>query len=1646
MARGGTVVGNGSNGKVLILDSSVTGGMSSIEAQEAIADGYGVDVVDSATWDSMTADQFAAYRAIVLGDPTCGDESAVAAAESNAMTWGQVIDGNIEIIGSDPVFHATNTNPAIAAVTQRAVDFAVGQSGKTGAYISLSCYFAGTGAATHVSLLDGLDPNGGGFSVQGAGCEDRIHIVNSSPALSGIDDTLLSNWSCSVHEFFDSWPAKFGVLAIDTDAGDLYTAADGTTGDPYILAYPSSGFQGTTATAGGGSSTRHNNQCQATGSPVNCTNGEFWHSFADLAVPGNGPALDLERSYSSLQASASSPFGFGWSSTYTTSLAVDSGTGNVQVTGADGSTTVFFPSGGGYAVPTSVFATLTHNGDGTWTFVQHQRERFVFNASGQLTSIADLNGYITTLSYNSSNQLTTVTDPEGRTLTFSYGSNGDVESVTDPAGRTVSYGYDGSGNLTSVTDPAGGTWSFGYDSNHLMTSLTDPRGGVLSNTFDVAGHVVSQTDPAGRTTTFGYTATDTTVTDPNGNVTDDSFANGQLASVTKGQGTASQATWRYTYDPTTLGLATVTDPDGNVTTYSYSGGSYDPASVTNALSNTTTTTYNQFEEPLTVTDPENVTTTYTYDANGNLTSVARPLTGTGSVRTTAYAYADATHPGEITGVTDPNGNVTQFSYDANGNLTSATDPLGDKTTYTYDVIGRRTSMVAPLGNVNGANPASFTTTYTYDALGDLLTVTDPLGRVTTYTYDADQNRTSVTNPSGHVTSYAYDADNELTKVTRADSTTLTYGYDANGNQTSQTDAAGNTTTYAFDPLNRVISVTDPLNRTTSYTYDGVGNRTTLTNASGATTSYTYDAGNQLTAISYSDGVTPDVTFTYTADSQRATMADGTGTTTATYDSLNRVTQITNGAGQTVGYGYDLDGNLTSLTYPNGQQVTRGYDAASRLTSVTDWLSNVTTFGYDANGNLLSQAYPNGVRVASSFDNANQLTSITDSNGSSTLATFSYTLSSDGQVTGITATGAASGSNTYSYTDLSQVASDNGAGYAYDAAGNMTQLANGATQTYDASGQLTAASVPVQLSPAAPDAVVSANETTKASRIVSHAVTTTSGNELVLAFISAQGPARSEQSITKVTGGGLSWSRVSRAHKEPGTAEVWQAHATGLLTNMKVKATLRHGGYDGSITVATFVGAAAQVGAHAAASGSGAPAVSLTTTRANSLAWAVGEDPSHAKTRTPATGQVLVHQYLDHVRKATDWAQAAPATARAGAVVKIADTAPVTGKWNLAAVEITAAVPPNVQVSYGYDQQGNRTSVSVTGGPSTTLSYDQANRLTGYGSSATYAYNGDGLRASKTVDSTTTTFAWDQSSAVPLLLSAGSTSYLYGPGGEPIEQVTGSTPTYLLGDRLGSTRLLTDSSGAVVGSYSYDGYGNVISHTGVATTALQYTGQYVDAESGLVNLRARYYDPSTGQFLTADPASQLTQTPYSYADDNPVNQTDPGGQCPWCVIGVAIGGIVGGVIGGANYLITTPSDQWSLRGFGGATLGGAVGGAIGVGCDMLAPEAAVGCGALGSAASSVVDQYISNGTVDWGEVGVSAVGGAIGGGIIGKVADPIAEDMFPINGGWFQPTNYSNILNPGKYASLFYGQQFVKQTFDTAWDDLWESLTTPVPVC
>lgn len=224
------------NGTVLILDSTVEGGANSLEADTATALGYDVDIVDDATWGAMSTADFASYRAIILGDPECvSNPSPVAAAEANVGTWAPAVTGNVIAIGTDPQWHSTygpGGDQGGDQLTESGIAFAADDEDQTGAYITLSCYYHGTSPGTPVPVLDGF----GSFTVKGVGCHNDIAIVAAHPALDDLEEPDLSNWSCSVHEAFDTWPIDFEVLAMAVGTGEEFTAPDGTEGTPYILA------------------------------------------------------------------------------------------------------------------------------------------------------------------------------------------------------------------------------------------------------------------------------------------------------------------------------------------------------------------------------------------------------------------------------------------------------------------------------------------------------------------------------------------------------------------------------------------------------------------------------------------------------------------------------------------------------------------------------------------------------------------------------------------------------------------------------------------------------------------------------------------------------------------------------------------------------------------------------------------------------------------------------------------------------------------------------------------------------------------------------------------------------------------------------------------------------------------------------------------------------------------------------------------------------------------------------------------------------------------------------------------------------------------------------------------------------------------
>jgi len=128
-----------------------------------------------------------------------------------------------------------------------------------------------------------------------------------------------------------------------------------------------------------------------------------------------------------------------------------------------------------------------------------------------------------------------------------------------------------------------------------------------------------------------------------------------------------------------------------------------------------------------------------------------------------------------------------------------------------------------------------------------------------------------------------------------------------------------------------------------------------------------------------------------------------------------------------------------------------------------------------------------------------------------------------------------------------------------------------------------------------------------------------------------------------------------------------------------------------------------------------------------------------------------------------------------------------------------------------------------------------------------------------------------------MIKDNNTSWIYGPGRLVVEQITSTNTVYYYHeDQLGSTRKVTDASGGVVRSYTFDPWGNISSTTGTLSTPVQFAGQFTDMESGLYYMRARFYDALSGQFVSVDPIISVTKQRYLYALDNPLNTIDPGG--------------------------------------------------------------------------------------------------------------------------------------------------------------------------
>jgi RHS repeat-associated protein len=209
-------------------------------------------------------------------------------------------------------------------------------------------------------------------------------------------------------------------------------------------------------------------------------------------------------------------------------------------------------------------------------------------------------------------------------------------------------------------------------------------------------------------------------------------------------------------------------------------------------------------------------------------------------------------------------------------------------------------------------------------------------------------------------------------------------------------------------------------------------------------------------------------------------------------------------------------------------------------------------------------------------------------------------------------------------------------------------------------------------------------------------------------------------------------------------------------------------------------------------------------------------------------------------------------------------------------------------SYAFDANGNTTSKTDSTGTAN-YSWDYDNRLTsvtlpGSGGSVSYRYDPFGRRIEKISPSATSIFAYDGVNLVETVNASGGVVARYAEGpsfDELLAMLRGTSTDYYETDGLGSVTSLTDTTGALAQTYTYDSFGNTTNSSGSLTNFFRYTAREFDTETNLYFYRARYYDPQTGRFLSEDPLGfSVGNDFYPYVLNDPLNLIDPAGLGPW----------------------------------------------------------------------------------------------------------------------------------------------------------------------
>lgn len=1023
----------------------------------------------------------------------------------------------------------------------------------------------------------------------------------------------------------------------------------------------------------------------------------------------------------------------------------------------------------------------------------------------------------------------------GQTDWYTYNSG--TGGFTPPAG-----GFDQltKGSQYILTDKDQNVWLFSAAGQ--LQSITDRLNNKLNLTYDAQNRLSTATNSVGDTFTYAYVSpTDSrlaSVTDSTSRKIQLTYNGNQLTQVTDAKGNSSV----LAYDGSNR-LNQITERDGKVLVNNIYDSSHRVTSQTDALGNTTQFAYNTPAAGQTsITDPAGRIHIYAYDALYRLISQKGP-----SGDQVSFLYTTANLPSQVT---DANGKLTSSTYDNRGNVLSVTDASGATSSWSYDVLDRVTSVTNPLGQ---------TTSYSYDTNGNLSQISSTLNGIihaTALSYLPTGELASTTDPMGGVTTYTYNSKGDLTAIKNANNETVQFGYDA---------------------LHRRTSVTDPLGHGRATTYDANDNPTSVTNALSQSLAISYDARDQQSAVVAPAGTT---TFTYDSAGHLTQVTTPKGTTSYTYNAVNQQTAVTDPAGNKTTFTYNTLGYLTGMTDPTGKGVTFAYDPMGNVVSSTDTAGKTTAFTLDASGRPTKITDPLGNAVATTYNSAGLPTQTADPAGNTfktAYDTFGRPTQSTNALQGVTA------QNYDKNSRLAQVTVPSGAAHSwsYDAVGRITLLTSPSGKkksfTYDAAGRLASFTN-------------ASNQTTSFTYDAGDRITQTSfadGAVRSITYDSANRPTQLAFAGKARTYAYDTAGRISSCVDAWGKAIGYAYNAAGQLASLT---------YPGNKLVAYGYDAAGRL-------------TSVTDWNGGVTAYTYD-----------AAGRLQQTLFPNGIKTTLSYDSASRVTAiqhkKSDGTVVYGQTVAYDNRGNVTSSDITpeptgwitadsVTYTANAEDQYtgvgsdilGYDPVGQM--LSRTSG--TSYTFDARERMTAALTptvNASFTYGPGGERIQKVVDGTATRYVVDTNRSLPAVIaeldanSVPTTYYIYGIGLLAQIPATGTAAHYYHTDLQSNVVALTDATGAVTDTYFYHPFGKVLAKTGTTANPYLFAGALgvEQDETGLNYMRARYYDPIIGRFISKDPlglAAGVNQ--YGYGNNNPMRFTDPSGLCLWdfCVAEVYI---------------------------------------------------------------------------------------------------------------------------------------------------------------